>query len=204
MEVSEACRHEHCPEPAGDVRGPEDAATLAQAAFVVASGLGSTPGSGQTCPAKDVRDATEEEVARRFEAITSVVIDAPRAKVWDALTNPAKVKLYLHGTDLSTDWTVGGPIIWRGEWKGHSYVDKGTVLAFEPERLLKTTHWSPMGGIEDTPENYHTVTYELSEDGGRTTLTLTQDNNATQAEADTMAESNWGPVLQGLKATAEK
>ena len=78
------------------------------------------------------------------------------------------------------------------------------MLAFEPERLLTTTHWSPMSGTEDRLENYHTVTYELAEDGGNTTLTLTQDNNATQAEADTMAENNWGPVLQGLKATAEK
>jgi uncharacterized protein YndB with AHSA1/START domain len=144
------------------------------------------------------------QVSRGFEAITSVVIDAPRATVWDALINPAKVKQYLHGTDMSTDWTVGSPIIWRGEWKGHSYVDKGTVLVFEPERLLTTTHWSPMGGTEDRPENYHTVTYELAEEGGTTTLTLTQDNNATQADADSMAENNWGPVLQGLKATAEK
>ena len=148
--------------------------------------------------------ATEGEVARGFEAITSVVINAPRAKVWDALTNPAKVKQYMHGTDMSADWNVGSPIIWQGEWKGQSYIDKGTVLAFEPERLLTTTHWSPMGGSEDKPENYHTVTYELAEKGGKTMLTLTQDNNATQAEADTMAENNWGPVLQGLKASAEK
>jgi uncharacterized protein YndB with AHSA1/START domain len=160
--------------------------------------------SGQTCAGEDICDATEEEVARGFEAIKSVVVNAPRAKVWDALTNPAKVAQYMHGTNLSTDWRVGSPIIWRGEWKGHSYVDKGTVLAFEPERLLATTHWSPMGGTADAPENYHTVTYELAEEGGRTTLTLTQDNNATQAEADAMAEKNWGPVLQGLKATAEK
>jgi uncharacterized protein YndB with AHSA1/START domain len=145
----------------------------------------------------------EEEVSRGFEAINSVVVKAPRAKVWEALTNPARVKQYMHGTDMSTDWKVGSPIIWRGEWKSRAYVDKGTVLAFEPERLLRYTHWSPMGGTEDAPENYHTVTYELAEDGGTTTLTLTQDNNATQAEADTMAENNWGPVLQGLKETAE-
>jgi uncharacterized protein YndB with AHSA1/START domain len=143
-------------------------------------------------------------VARGFEAIKTMVIDAPRAKVWDALTNPAKVKQYMHGADLSTDWKVGSPIIWRGEWKGHSYVDKGTVLTFEVERLLSYTHWSPMGGSEDTPENYHTVTYELAEDRGKTTLTLTQDNNATQAEADTMAENNWAPVLLGLKETVGK
>jgi hypothetical protein len=45
---------------------------------------------------------------------------------------------------------------------------------------------------------------ELAEDGGKTTLTLTQDNNATQAEADKMAEDNWGPMLLGLKETAEQ
>jgi uncharacterized protein YndB with AHSA1/START domain len=144
------------------------------------------------------------QVSRGFEAIKTVTIDAPRAKVWDALTDPAKVRQYLHGTDLSTDWKIGSPIIWRGEWKGRAYVDKGTVLAFEPGRLLRTTHWSPLGGTEDKPENYHTVTYELAGDGDMTTLTLTQDNNATQTEADDMAEHNWGPVLRTLKEIAEK
>jgi len=143
-------------------------------------------------------------VSRGFKAIKTVTIDAPRAKVWDALTNPAKVKQYMHGTNVSTDWKVGSPITWTGEWKGKSYVDKGTVLEVEPEKLLKNTHWSPMGGSEDKPENYHTVTYELAEDGSKTILTLTQDNNATQDEADKMAEDNWGPMLQGLKETAEK
>ena len=143
-------------------------------------------------------------MARGFEAIATVVIDAPQAKVWDALTNPAKVKEYLHGTDLVTDWRVGSQVIWTGEWKGRSYMDKGTVLAVEPERLLTYTHWSPMGGSEDKPENYHTVTYELSEAAGTTRLALTQDNNATQEEADNMAEHNWGPVLLALKETAEQ
>jgi uncharacterized protein YndB with AHSA1/START domain len=143
-------------------------------------------------------------VSRGFEAIKSVTIDAPRAKVWDALTNPLKVKQYMHGTTMSTDWKVGSPITWTGEWQSQSYEDKGTVLAVEPERLLKTTHWSPMGGSQDEPENYHTVTYELAEQGGKTILILTQDNNATQEEADKMAENNWGPMLQGLKETAEK
>ena len=143
-------------------------------------------------------------MARGFEAVKSVAIDAPRAKVWEALTNPEKVKEYMHGTKLSTDWKEGSPITWKGEWKGKSYEDKGKVLEVVPERLLKNTHWSPMGGSEDKPENYHTVTYELEEQDGKTILTLTQDNNATQQEADKMADDNWGPVLKGLKETAEK
>ena len=143
-------------------------------------------------------------MSKGYEAVKTVTIDAPKSQVWDALVNPAKVKQYLHGTDLSTDWKVGSPIRWKGEWKGRSYEDKGTVVEVEHERLLKNTHWSPMGGNEDKPENYHTVTYELAEEGAKTKLTLTQDNNATQEEADKMAEQNWGPVLQGLKEVAEK
>jgi uncharacterized protein YndB with AHSA1/START domain len=99
--------------------------------------------------------------------------------------------------------TRAAPITWRGEWQGRAYEDKGTVLAVEPERLLKYTHWSPMGGSEDLPENYHTVTYELSSEEGKTVLKLTQDNNASEEEAEKMAANNWAPVLAGLKKTAE-
>jgi len=143
-------------------------------------------------------------MSRGFEAIKAVTIHASRRDVWDALTNPHKVKQYMHGTEMSTDWTEGSPIVWKGEWKGRSYVDKGTVLAVEPKTLLKYTHWSPMGGSDDRPENYHTVTYSLAGEDRNTTLTLTQDNNATQEEADKMANDNWGPVLNGLKETVEK
>jgi uncharacterized protein YndB with AHSA1/START domain len=143
-------------------------------------------------------------MSRGFDAIKTVNIDATRERVWEALTDPEKVKQYMHGTEMSTDWKEGSPIVWKGEWKGRSYEDKGTVLAVEPQKLLKYTHWSPMGGSEDKPENYHTVTYELAGEDGKTTLTLTQDNNASQEEADKMATDNWGPVLNGLKETVEK
>ena len=143
-------------------------------------------------------------MSRGFEAIKAVTIHATRHQVWDALTNPEMVKRYMHGTNMSTDWKEGSPIVWRGEWKGRSYEDKGTVMAVEPQRLLQYTHWSPMGGSEDKPENYHTVTYALAGEDGKTTLTLTQDNNASQEEADKMAADNWGPVLDALKETVER
>ena len=142
-------------------------------------------------------------MTRGFEAINKVTIDAPQADVWDALTNPAKVKEYMHGTEMSTDWKEGSPIYWRGEWKEKPYEDKGKVLEVKPQRLLKYTHWSPLGGSEDKPENYHTVVYELAGDDGKTTLTLRQDNNPSQEEAEKMAKNNWGPVLEGLKEIAE-
>lgn len=140
---------------------------------------------------------------RSFVAEKSITIDASVGAIWLALTNPELVKQYMHGTNMETDWKVGSPITWRGEWKGKPYEDKGKVLEIEPERRLKYTHWSPMGGTEDKPENYHTVTYGLDEQDGKTILSLKQDNNASQEEADNMAEKNWGPVLEGLKALVE-
>jgi uncharacterized protein YndB with AHSA1/START domain len=142
-------------------------------------------------------------MSRGFNAVSRVTIDASIQSVWDALTNPDKIKRYMHGTNVSTDWKEGSPIRWKGEWKGQSYEDKGEILEVRPQRSLKYTHWSPMGGSEDTPENYHTLTYELANESGKTILTLTQDNNPSQEAADEMAKNNWGPVLNGLKQTAE-
>jgi uncharacterized protein YndB with AHSA1/START domain len=139
-----------------------------------------------------------------FDAKTSINIHAPATSVWKALTDPALIKQWLHGTWTTSDWKVGSPITWQGEWKGQPYKDKGTVLEIEPNKVLKTTHWSPMGGSEDKPENYHVVTYELAEDGDHTTLTLTQSNNPTQQAADEMAKNSWEPVLKMLKESVEK
>ena len=140
---------------------------------------------------------------RGFEATRTLRIAAPPSRVWATLTEPDLVREYMHGTNMATSWTVGEPITWAGEWQGKSYLDKGTVLEVDPVQHLRYTHWSPMGGSEDRPENYHTVSFDLAADGDGTRLSLTQDNNPSQAEAEAMAENNWGPMLDGLKATAE-
>ena len=134
----------------------------------------------------------------------SITINGSVDAVWQALTDPEIVKQYMHGTNLETDWQVGSSITWKGEWQGSTYEDKGSVLEVKPRQLLKVTHWSPMAGTMDTPDNYHTVSYELAGQEGTTLLTVMQDNNASQEEADKMAQNNWGPVLEGLKAAVER
>jgi uncharacterized protein YndB with AHSA1/START domain len=142
-------------------------------------------------------------VADNFEARKSIRIAASVERVWQTLTDPDLVREYMHGTSLETDWNVGSPVAWSGEWKGQSYRDKGTVLAVERGSLLSYTHWSPLGGSEDRPENYHTVTFQLQPSGAGTTLDLIQDNNPTQEAAEQMADNNWGPMLDALKKVAE-
>jgi len=140
---------------------------------------------------------------KSYVARQSIRIQASAASVWQALTRPELVKQYLFGTEMTADWRIGGAITYRGQWEGKSYEDKGAVKIFQPERLLQTTYFSPLSGLEDKPENYSAVTYELSETDGGTTLTVTQDNNPTQESADHSAK-NWGMVLEGLKKLLEK
>jgi len=139
---------------------------------------------------------------KRFTAKAGITIKAPASKVWEALTNPALIQQYLFGTQVTTDWQVGSPITYRGEWQGKTYEDKGKILQIEPERLLVSTFWSSLSGLADTPENHNTIRYELSNAVGGTRLTITQDNNATQADADHSAQ-NWNMVLDGIKKLLE-
>lgn len=109
----------------------------------------------------------------------------------------------MFGTNVVSDWQVGSPIAWKGKWQGKPYEDKGKILKIEQERIIQYSHFSPLMGKPDVPENYRTVTIELSSDGAQTTVTLSQDNNETE-EAREHSEKNWRMMLDGLKKLLEK
>lgn len=135
-------------------------------------------------------------------ASASVEIDAPADKVWTALTDPEQIQKYMFGSRVVTDWKPGSPIIWKGEYEGKRYEDKGEIVEIEPERRLKVTHFSPLSGEDDVPENYHTVLYELEQNGEKTHVSLTQDNNSS-AEGAEHSSGNWEKMLAGLKEVVE-
>lgn len=137
-------------------------------------------------------------------ARAEVTVDAASDTVWRALTDPEQVRSWMVGTELSTDWQVGSPISWKGQMNDRPYEDKGEVLANDEPRRLSFTHYSPLMGQEDRPENYHTVTYELTPAGGGdgTTVTLSQDGNESQEQAEQFS-ANWQSMLDALKQTVE-
>jgi uncharacterized protein YndB with AHSA1/START domain len=135
-------------------------------------------------------------------AKATITINAPATKVWDALTKPELIKQYLFGTDVTTDWKAGSPITYKGVWQGKAYEDKGKVVQVVPGKLIVSTFWSSLEGLPDIPENYKTVRYELTAQGYQTQLTITQDNNASEADAR-HSEQNWQMVLDGIKKLVE-
>lgn len=144
----------------------------------------------------------EEDMAENFTAEATVVIEVGPERVWDALTNPALIKQYLFGTEVSSEWKVGSSITYRGEWQGGSYEDKGTILEMVPRKLLKSTYWSSISGLPDRAENYNTVLWEIDAREGGTVLSITQDNNPSSDSAQ-HAQQNWEMVLAKIKELLE-
>ncbi|UKA63068.1 SRPBCC domain-containing protein [Arthrobacter sp. FW306-04-A] len=138
-----------------------------------------------------------------FIASSCIAIQASADRVWSVLTDPLAIREFMFGTDVVTDWTVGGPIAWRGIWKGKAYEDKGVILEFEPGRRLVNTHFSPLSGQDDEPGNYHTLTWTLEPEGAATKLTLTQDNNASADEA-AHSKGMWDSLVESVKNIAER
>ncbi|MEA5126493.1 SRPBCC family protein [Xanthomonas floridensis] len=105
-----------------------------------------------------------------------VKILAPASKVWKALTVPELVKQWQYGSDLLTTWEVGTPIIFRNEWNGQVFEQKGTVLEFLPESRLKYSLFFPRPDLQDIPEHYFFMTYELTESVGSCSLLVRQED----------------------------
>jgi len=110
------------------------------------------------------------------EIVITRVFDAPRTLVWEAITTPALLERWLGGlpgwtmTACALDLRVGGAYCY--EWRK----DDGTVMGMggvlrevvAPERMSATERfdqsWYPGEGL---------VTQVLTEQGGKTTITMT-------------------------------
>lgn len=128
-------------------------------------------------------------------------IDAPVEKVWEALTKAEIVEQYFFGSRQETDWKVGSPITWRGEYEGKTYEDKGEVQEYIPNQKLSYSYLSSWSGLEDKPGNYLLVTYEVRPAKDGTELTVTQSNY--DEERAKHSKENWKVVIDGLKKVVE-
>jgi uncharacterized protein YndB with AHSA1/START domain len=139
-----------------------------------------------------------------------ITIAAPATAVWDALTNPEKTKVYMFGCKTVSDWTVGSPLLWLGHYESIDVVFvKGIVLEYTPHQRLRYTVIDPNAPMEDIPDNYLNVTYDLAEQNGQTILTVSQDGFEKAADGDKRYQDvynkgeGWNPVLVEIKKLVE-
>ncbi len=137
-------------------------------------------------------------------------MNAPLAKVWDALVNPEQTKKYMFGCETVSDWKVGSSLLWRGTYEGKEMVFvKGNIVEIKPEKFLAYTVIDPNSSMPDIPENYLTVTYHLSAENGQTILTVTQGDYSKVAEGERRYKEaynngeGWNPILVEIKKLVE-
>ncbi len=140
----------------------------------------------------------------------TITIEATANKVWDALVNPEKTKIYMFGCETVSDWKVGSSLLWKGSYQGKEMVFvRGNILKIEPEKVLIYTTIDPNSTIDDISQNYLTVTYILEESEGKTLFKVTQGDYSTVAEGErryTEAYNNgegWNPILGQIKQLVE-
>jgi len=138
-------------------------------------------------------------------SISTVTMKASPEAAWAALTVPVHVARWQYGSVLETEWRVGGPLRFTSEWEGQTFEQWGTVLSFVEPTRLDYSLFAPRPGLADVPENYFTMTNELTHEGDTTTVTITQADPRVGGEPDGgeegSAEDN--PVLLALRDVAE-
>ena len=144
------------------------------------------------------------EMAETFVARVSLIINAPRAKVWDALVDPEKIKQYILASDVTSEWQEGSSIVWKSEFNGKPFEIKGTILRLQPQRLLEFDQSRPIFRASQVvlPSDYHRVTIELSDEGLQTHLLLVEHGNATEREL-AHSQGGWQLALGNMKALLE-
>lgn len=140
----------------------------------------------------------------------TITINAPASKVWDALVNPEQTKKYMFGCETVSDWKPGSLLEWKATYEGNEMVFvTGRIVSIEPEKLLVYTVFDPNSTMENIPENYLTVTYELAETNGQTILNVTQGDYNTVAEGERRYKESynngegWNPILVEISKLVE-
>ncbi len=134
----------------------------------------------------------------------SIEINTPIATVWKALITPEIIAKYLHGTETITDWKVGSRITFQGEYEGKTYHDGGIIKEFIQNKKISYTYWTGFSGLEDKPENYILVTYEVeSLSPDKTKFTWTTKGFSSEKEFES-SKTSMPKFLENIKSIVEE
>ena len=104
--------------------------------------------------------------------------------------------------NIITDGKVGSPMIIRGNLHGIKFENKGTVLQFEPEKILQYNYLSSISRLPDQPGNYSSIEFQLALIEDQTALTVLVSNFPTEIIYKHLA-FYWNVTLEILKRLIE-
>ena len=139
----------------------------------------------------------------------TIEINVPASKVWNALTRREYTDQWAlefsGGAEfhIESDWKLGSPVLWEGQ--DGSVIVQGNVTALEPNKFLRFTVFDVRGEKPPVTEE-DGITYELTEQNGKTMLRLLQGDFSVMAEGEkyrNLSAEIWDRVLPKVKELAE-
>jgi uncharacterized protein YndB with AHSA1/START domain len=116
--------------------------------------------------------------------VKTVNIKASPSIIWNTLTNIKLMKQWMGEPELEleiiTDWKIGNPITIKG-FHHVKFENKGTILQFEPNKILKYDYLSSISKLPDKSENHTVIEFRLVPSENQTLLTLTISNFPTES-----------------------
>jgi len=140
----------------------------------------------------------------------SIEINVPASKVWNVLTNTRYTaewaSEFSSGSpfQIESDWKLNSPVLWKGP-EGKVIVE-GTVTGLEPGKFLRFTVFDVRSQKPSVKEE-DGITYQLSEEDGKTTLHVLQGDFSALPDGEKYREMSaeiWDLVLPKVKELAER
>ncbi len=130
-----------------------------------------------------------------------IVIEAPPAEVFEALTHKALIKRWQYGRDLDTDWKVGGSIRFTSAPSGDlpGLMQSGIVLSFLPNEWVQYRLSPPNSDFEGNSAMDSITAYRLTPQGEHTRVELTHQD----LKAGGFTPNSLQPILVALKKMLE-
>ncbi len=163
----------------------------------------------------DLKQTLEDSTMARTEFLYVTYIRTTPARLWQALTDPAFIRLYFDGGGPESDWQVGSPVRWRMDGGGDHQDWGQKVLESEPHRRLSYSWhnyqpemaamfgWSEEKLAELRKERLSTVTFDLEPAGLAVRLTVLHDGFEPDSEMLQGVSGGWPYILSNLKSVLE-
>lgn len=132
------------------------------------------------------------------EFVYVIHIQAPKAKVWEALTNGEHTKQFW-SRYVQSDWKVGSRVEFLLADKSKLSHD-GEVLEIDPPNRLVMTFDVSAEGLVEPPSR---VTYELTDQYGATRLTVIHEGFPPDSKVLPGISSGWPHILSSMKTYLE-
>lgn len=133
------------------------------------------------------------------EFVYVIYIQAPKAKVWKAITTGAHTKHFWKRA-VRSEWKQGSRVEFMYPDDPSKLSHDGEVLEINPPNRLVMTFDLKPEGMDEAPSR---VTYELSDHEGGTKFTVIHEGFPPESKVLPAISSGWPRILSNMKTYIE-